>query len=110
MDHLKTQKDTERDGYTLKIRCDWERAAGPRHLEFALSLSNDRLFVKPTDSNLSDGDAIPRFAYLPPFAGMTDREMRLTGPFAGAGSARALLARCYGTFCSTCKTAMHGND
>jgi hypothetical protein len=41
-------------------------------------LSNDRLFVKATNSNLADGDHIPRMAYLPPFAGMTDREMRTT--------------------------------
>lgn len=93
--NLKTQKDTERDGYTLKIRCDWEQSTGARHLEFALSLSNDRLFVKPTDSNLAAGDAIPRFAYLPPFAGMTDREMRLTGAIRrrriGEGLAGAVL-------------------
>jgi predicted ATPase len=93
--NLKSQKDTEPDGYTLKIRCDWEDAAEARHLEFALSLSNDRLFVKPTESNLTAGDAIPRMAYLPPFAGMTDREMRLTGAIRrrriGEGLAGAVL-------------------
>jgi predicted ATPase len=93
--NLKSQKDTEPDGYTLRIRCDWEEAAQARHLEFALSLSNDRLFVKPTASNLVRGDRIPRMAYLPPFAGMTDREMRLTGAIRrrriGEGLAGAVL-------------------
>jgi predicted ATPase len=93
--NLKTQKDKEPDGYTLKIRCDWGDGASARHLEFALSLSNDRLFVKPTDSDLNAGDGFPRFAYLPPFAGMTDREMRLTGAIRrrriGEGLAGAVL-------------------
>lgn len=76
--NLKTQRDTEPDGYTLRIRCEWIRESAPRHLEFGLALSNDRLFVKPTSSDLTGDDRIPRLAYLPPFAGMTDREMRLT--------------------------------
>ncbi|MDP1846262.1 MAG: AAA family ATPase [Solirubrobacteraceae bacterium] len=90
--NLKTQKDTEPDGYTLKIRCDWESS---RYLEFGLSLANDRLFIKTTDSNLAVGDAIPRLAYLPPFAGITDREMRLPGAIRrrriGEGLAGAVL-------------------
>jgi len=93
--NLKPQKDTEPDGYTLKIRCDWTRDGMARHLEFGLALSNDRLFVKTTDSNLIDGDELPRLAYLPPFAGMTDREMRLTGAIRrrriGEGLAGAVL-------------------
>ncbi len=44
--NLKTQKTSEPDGYTLKIRCDWQMDQGSRHLEFGLSLANDRLFVK----------------------------------------------------------------
>jgi hypothetical protein len=51
--NLKTQKDTEPDGYTLPIRCDWQQSGHGRHLEFGLALSNDRLFIKTTDSNLS---------------------------------------------------------
>src|SRR3954453_14890645 len=39
--NLKSQKLTELDGYTLKIRCDWVRDETPRHLEFSLALSND---------------------------------------------------------------------
>ncbi|HBA7686894.1 TPA: ATP-binding protein, partial [Escherichia coli] len=54
-----------------------------------LSLANDRLFIKNTSSNLAlqeiqndDGspnnENIPQIAYLPPFAGITDRESRLS--------------------------------
>lgn len=66
-----------------------------RHLEFGLSLANDRLFVKPTRSNLAVDDPIPRLAYLPPFAGMTDKEARTTGAIRrrriGEGLAGAVL-------------------
>jgi predicted ATPase len=93
--NLKTQKDEETDGYTLKIRCDWTREDVSRHLEFGLSLANDRLFVKPTSSDLDGDDKIPRLAYLPPFAGMTDREARTTGAIRrrriGEGLAGAVL-------------------
>jgi hypothetical protein len=83
-------------GYTLTIRCDWEREdVENRYLEFGLSLANDRLFVKPTKSNLATDDRIPRLAYLPPFAGMTDREARTTGAIRrrriGEGLAGAVL-------------------
>lgn len=93
--NLKSQKDTEPDGYTLKICCDWMRDETPRHLEFGLALSNDRLFVKTTDSNLEADDQIPRFAYLPPFAGISAREERMTGAIRrrriGEGLAGAVL-------------------
>lgn len=93
--NLKTQKVDESDGYTLRIRCDWEQDSAARHLEFGLALSNDRLFVKTLDSNLGAEDRIPRLAYLPPFAGMTDREMRTTGAIRrrriGEGLAGAVL-------------------
>lgn len=93
--NLKSQKDTEPDGYTLKIRCDWSQGGAPRHLEFGLALSNDRLFVKTTDSNLGAEDPIPRCAYLPPFAGITAREMRMPGAIRrrriGEGLAGAVL-------------------
>jgi predicted ATPase len=93
--NLKTQKVDEPDGYTLKIRCDWPNGQEPCFLEFGLALSNDRLFVKTTDSNLKAGGEIPRLAYLPPFAGITDREMRTTGAIRrrkiGEGLAGAVL-------------------
>lgn len=93
--NLKTQKDGEPDGYTLKIGSEWMRGDAGRRLEFGLSLANDRLFVKPTLSDLAADDRIPRLAYLPPFAGMTDREARTTGAIRrrriGEGVAGAVL-------------------
>ena len=93
--NLKTQRDTEADGYTLQIRCEWEPDDGARFLEFGLSLANDRLFLKKTASNLQPGDRIPRMAYLPPCAGVTDREMRTSGAIRrrriGEGLAGAVL-------------------
>ncbi len=93
--NLKTRKETEPDGYTLKIGCEWDRINSPCRLEFGLALANDRLFVKVTDSNLQEGDRIPQVAYLPPFAGITDREMRLPGAIRrrriGEGLAGAVL-------------------
>lgn len=93
--NLKSQKDAEPDGYTLKLGCEWLQNAAVRRLEFGLALSNDRLFVKATDSSLADGEPIPRFAYLPPFAGITAREMRMTGAIRrrriGEGLAGAVL-------------------
>lgn len=92
--NLKPQKETEADGYTLLLRSEWN-ATQQQHLEFGLALANDRLFVKVTDSNLASGDLIPRLAYLPPFAGMTDREVRTTGAIRrrriGEGLAGAVL-------------------
>lgn len=64
-------------GYNLKIRCDWntEEQQGC-FLEIGLALANDRLFIKATDTNLNVNSKIPNIAYLPPFAGITDRELR----------------------------------
>lgn len=88
--NLKSQKVQEPDGYTLKIKVVWERDDQiDRFLEIGLSLANDRLFVKTTTTNLTlaevedaEGNPIdsgvPNIAYLPPFAGVTDRESRLT--------------------------------
>lgn len=73
----KTQDDE--DGYTLRVRCDWSKERRSKYLEFGLALANDRLFVKTTSTNLHNDDYIPRVAYLPPFAGMTDREARVPG-------------------------------
>ena len=94
--NLKSQREDEPDGYTLKIQCEWTRVDGRVDaLELGLSLANDRLFIKPTASTLAAGDAVPRFAYLPPFAGITAREMRLPGAIRrrriGEGLAGAVL-------------------
>ncbi len=88
--NLKSQKQTEADGYTLKIKVYWDVVNGTeKFLEIGLSLANDRLFIKTTSTNLSIQDVldeenrpindnIPNIAYLPPFAGITDRETRLS--------------------------------
>lgn len=88
--NLKTGKINEPDGYTLKISVFWKNGVGDeKFLEFGLSLANDRLFVKPTSTNLVSADlfdendaeldkSVPNIAYLPPFAGITDREGLLT--------------------------------
>ena len=85
-------------GYTLRIRCDWQTGTDPptdRHLEFGFALANDRLFLKRTTSNLAPGDSIPRMAYLPPFAGITSREERMSPAarkrWMGRGLAGAVL-------------------
>lgn len=84
------------DGYTLRIKAEWHnQQSQPRELEFGLALANDRLFVKTTSSTLGTGDRIPRVAYLPPFAGITDREARVPGAIrrrrVGEGLAGAVL-------------------
>lgn len=77
---LRTFTGKKEEGYPLRVRCEWETKTSPpldRHLEIAMSLSNDRLFVKPSSSNLINDEPIPRIAYLPPFAGMGPREERM---------------------------------
>jgi predicted ATPase len=93
--NLKSQKKDEVDGYTLKIKVVWDKPDGvERYLEIGLSLANDRLFVKATDTNIvleevqdelgnPIDENIPQIAYLPPFAGVTDRESRLTPAMRG---------------------------
>ena len=67
----------DEDGYTLRICCTWTVDGAQKDLEFGLALANDRLFIKTTDSSLSIVDQIPRVAYLPPFAAITDHEARI---------------------------------
>jgi len=86
--NLKSQRIKEADGYTLKIKASWRTADGAlKYLEFGLSLANERLFIKTTDSNLNIEEietpkgeplkgVVPKIAYLPPFAGITDKESR----------------------------------
>ena len=85
-------------GYSLRIRCDWQVAGDPpqaKFLEFGFALTNDRLFLKPTGSNLAAGDRVPRLAYLPPFAGIGAREERMLPAarkrWVGRGLAGAVL-------------------
>lgn len=94
---LKVFTGRQGDGYNLRIRCDWKAGnpAADKFLEIGMSLSNDRVFMKKTDSNLISGDHIPRIAYLPPFAGITAREDKMSAPqrqrWIGRGLAGAVL-------------------
>jgi predicted ATPase len=96
--NLKTQKETgDPDGYTLRIACTWDSAddVAEDTLEFGLALANDRLFVKVTASTLETVDTLPTLAYLPPFAGITDRETKVSKAIrrrrTGEGLAGAVL-------------------
>lgn len=66
----------ESDGYTLWLEVKWknETINCDRHLRFSLSLANERLFIKTTRSNITNTETIPKVAYIPPFAGILNRE------------------------------------
>ncbi len=73
--NLRSQKKNESDGYTLRVKCKWDTSEQSNcELEFGLSLANDRLFIKVTKSNIKENTKIPNIAYLPTFAGITDKE------------------------------------
>jgi hypothetical protein len=77
------------NGYQLKIRCYWDLPnKTDRYLEISFSLVSERLYMKNTSSNLVLEDKIPVIAYLPPFAGITDRE-----PWYSVADRRKLLGR-----------------
>nr|WP_251007722.1 ATP-binding protein [Sphingobium sp. BHU LFT2] len=67
------------DGYSLSIECGWTAGGVAKHLCLSLALTNDRLFVKAAASNLTNDDALPAVAYLPPFAGIAQRENKMSG-------------------------------
>ncbi|NDW34935.1 ATP-dependent endonuclease [Salipiger sp. PrR007] len=88
------------DGYTLSIKPTWQDAAGvERFLQISLALANDRLFIKQTSSNIEAGEETPHIAFVPPFAGITAKEQRmsvaqrrsLTGSGLVGGTIRNLL-------------------
>ena len=66
----------EPDGYTLWLEVKWKNSLinEIRYLRFSLSLANERLFVKTTKSNVSENEILPEVAYIPPFAGILNRE------------------------------------
>jgi hypothetical protein len=77
--NLKSQERDVKGGYNLRIGCKWDlKNKKDCYLEFGLSLVNDRLFIKTTKSNIQIEDKIPTVAYLPPFAGILDRENMLS--------------------------------
>lgn len=77
--NLKTQIAGE-DGYSLAIECRWiDALKADKRLKLALALTNDRLFIKATDTNIDENDILPTVAYLPPFAGIAVRENQMSG-------------------------------
>ncbi len=85
---LKTQIPGE-EGYSLSIKVDWQHpVVGYHSLKVALSLTNDRLFIRADETTLEDCDALPEIVYLPPVAGLDAKE-----PFATPALRRAMLGR-----------------
>lgn len=66
---------TATSGYTLSIKCYWDdNTCNEKFLEISLALAQERLYIKPTASNLVEGDVLPKIAYLPTFAGIGSKE------------------------------------
>ena len=95
--NLKTQlSPTEKEnllekfpGYIMRIKCTWDYYEQEnRILEIGLSLVNDRLFIRVTQSNLAKGDYLPTIVYLPTFAGVLPKENKVT-----LAERRAVLGR-----------------
>lgn len=69
----------EYSGYIMRIKCIWDyKEQCDKMLEIGLSLVNDRLFIRVTDSNLCDGDHLLSVVYLPTFAGVLPKENKAT--------------------------------
>lgn len=76
-------------GYTLKIKVFWDDNTGnEKYLQIGFSLTQDRLYVKKIESNLITSDVVPEMAYLPPFAGITEKE-----PWLSAADRRKQIGR-----------------
>lgn len=66
-------------GYIMRIKCIWDNEEQlDRMLEIGLSLVNDRLFIRITQSNLIEDDNMPTIVYLPTFAGVLPKEHKAT--------------------------------
>ena len=83
-------------GYILRIKCIWDTTVTQnKFLEIGMSLINDRLFIRITDSNLVDGDIMPNVVYLPTFAGVLPKENKITlaerRAFLGKGMAGSII-------------------
>ena len=87
-----TEKETWPDnypGYIMRIKCIWDyKEQLDRSIEIGLSLVNDRLFIRVTQSNLLNTDYIPTVVYLPTFAGILPKENKAT-----LAERRAVLGR-----------------
>lgn len=61
--------------YSLKIKVFWEDDHGTeKFLQIGFSLNLALLYIKSLDSNLVEGDKTPNIAYLPTFAGISNKE------------------------------------
>lgn len=82
-------------GYTLTIDCFWDASGVEKHLCIGLAFGQDRLYVKNRGSNLIEGDKIPIVAYVPPFAGIANKEQwyapAMRNRLIGQGLAGAVL-------------------
>jgi len=61
-------------GYTLEISCFWMLHDIEKHLKIGLAYGQEKLYIKPLDSNVNEGDYIPHVVYLPTFAGINSKE------------------------------------
>ena len=69
----------EYSGYIMRIKCTWDyNDQCDKMLEIGLSLVNDRLFIRVTDSNLCNEDHLLSVIYLPTFAGVLPKENKAT--------------------------------
>lgn len=85
--NLKTQIPGE--GYSMSVTVKWvDEGQNEQVLTMSFSLVQDRLYIKPEDSNLTPNSTIPTVVYVPPVAGLDARE-----EFATAPKRRAMLGR-----------------
>ena len=102
--NLKTQLSPEEkeawpdrfNGYIMRIKCVWDyMEQTDKFLEIGLSLVNDRLFIRVTNSNILEGDHIITTVYLPTFAGVLPKENKVTlaerRAFLGRGMAGSVI-------------------
>lgn len=101
--NLNPQRIDEQDGYTLWIRVDWSFENQEKHLTIALSLANDRIFIKTKSTNVRGDERTPNIIYIPPFAGITIKEQksspaqqrRLIGQGLPGATIRSILLNIY---------------
>ena len=61
--------------YSLKIKVFWNDDHGiEKYLQIGFSLNLALLYMKRLDTNLVEGDKTPNIAYLPTFAGISNKE------------------------------------
>ncbi len=61
-------------GYTLELSSFWMLHDIEKYLKIGLAYGQEKLYIKPLDSNVNEGDYIPHIVYLPTFAGINSKE------------------------------------